>query len=398
MPTAFFREGRGFTEAGSDSLTGRIGLMQELTARFMGVDPESGSTDTSADFAKFELLGYSGILASDPTDLLEVPWDSVTSVLLRATNRIDPQISATPSDDDIVWGISLFLDGNQLRMSWGNMRWDGRQDVDDGPFATSPRSELWATQPIHENPRNIAFLTAVDSGAGASPALGTDPIAGLGSGESHAYAVSLTNRGFALAVYNEQRVNNFQHFGFVVMQRPSRSDGTTLTTGKAPVFSVFNNLDFLNQGHTEVQPRWYKSVVQQADVKYAAGSKVSMPTMSDTSTSIENFPHLRPDLYSLIDLAGPHTLHAWPTDWEQPITQDNNEIPLVFPFGLATGRFTYLQEMDMACVGPSCVFTFEQEIDLTVFGESRKYKVFNESDECNGVVVAILRDGPEFTI
>lgn len=325
------------------------------------------------DAAKFEFIS--------PFDEFALP--SATSVLLRASTKVDPLFPATPAADDLVWGISLYIESNTIKMSWGRMRFDGSSNpVNQGELNTDSQGSTFESLSMAGNIAQLTAATRTDTGTkDVSPSA------------LHGYRLTLSDRGFSLVVFHQNKIKNWKQFGAVLLQRPVKNDGVTLTTGKAPIFVVFNNLDFSAAASTFGDPRWYKSVLWETDVAQSVGTDVHIEV---TPTTVDPQPNKKPNTIRNIHFENPNTLYAFPVNWETPITQDNNEVPLVFPFGLTTDRFSYLENMDLMAVGPACVFTFGQIIDLTVFGQARQYQIYSASEPCNGVIVAVLVDGPNF--
>ncbi len=342
---------------------------------------------------------------------------SPTLAVLRATNIIDEPagevaagdgvvIPATQTSTDLIWGITLRDISGQLQVSWGRM-------LGGSGNALPINSEVSTGDPTREE--NEAFMTATDSPApiGTQDASHTSPTASsdyndtlaIGPSNLHGYRCTITKRGFVLAVFSQIDVKDWRDFGFVMIQRPVDCDGNTLVDRKAPLFAVWNNLDPATGNKITISqttpggndPRWYKSVLLEEDVFNSVGSQVAESLNNSTVLTTEVKIEKDPDIKQ-IHFENKETLYGWPVLWNHAITQDNNEIPLVFPFGLTTSRFCYLEELDLACVGPACVFTFGQEIDLTVFTEARKYQVLTQSSSSDGVTVGVLIDGPEFTV
>lgn len=315
------------------------------------------------------------------------------AVLLAATNAVDPLLPASPQPSDLIWAISLsknrfqssVAQPDQLIVSWGNMQADG-----DPTFSEIGNGQVVGYQ-------KEAFMSNTENPNNDTRAISPSAL--------HGYRCTVTNRGMTLAVFSQRDVESWKGFGLFTIQRPVDCDGVVLTDRKAPLFAVWNSLDAAPadgmRETEENQPaplgdgdtRWFKSVVREDDV-FTATTSAEIPGgtfLSGTAAKESKAWNV-----SQVHFENKQTLYAWPTSWSQPITQDNNEIPLIFPFGLTTNRFAYLEELDQTCVGPACVFTFGQVIDVTVFGEPRKYQMLTPSKDCNGVVVGVLVDGPEF--
>lgn len=357
-------------------------LMNKIVQQLTGYG-NSGENEIVTPY--FEFLSYVNYSA------FETASNSGTNhVVLRPTSNIDPMITGT---EVWTWGLTLFLDSGQLKASWGVMKFDGTSGgeinnvsgisgaINGDPGAVSGGSEGGC----------IAELSA-----GSNSTLNTSI---PNNSNLHGFGLKVTDHGFGIVIYHQTKVTNWKQFGVLVIQRPVKNDGTTLVkvdaTDKAPLFAIWNNLDY---GDGIDDPLWYKSVIMEDDKSYSTSTlitkHVNRPTGSGSFYDI-NDRYRNPDKYSLIDVESEHTLYRLPTFWELPLTQDNKEVPLVFPFGLTTKRHVYMENIDIICVGPSSVFTFGQDIEINVFGtpgEQREYRVYSASTDCKGVVVALLKD------
>ena len=343
-----------------------------------------------ADYATFETASNSG----------------TNHVILKPTSLIDPMITGS---EIYTWGLTMFIDNNQLKASWGVMKADGSaggQITNVSGFSGAINGSVSGVSSGTAG-GCIAELSAgrYDDlfGAGEGPSGNTDNDGTFPPNNSnlHGFGLKMTDHGFGLVVYHQTKVRNWKQFGTLVIQRPVKNDGTTLvkvsSTDKAPLFAVWNNLDY---GKDIDDPVWYSSVVMEDDVSYSSPTFIFKDYFESPVGSTSDFysrydRYKQPDKYALIDFESTRTLYRLPTGWDLPLTQDNKEVPLVFPFGLTTNRNVYLENMDIICVGPSSVFTFGQDITINVFGnpgQQREYKVYNASKDCKGVVVALLKD------
>lgn len=66
-------------------------------------------------------------------------------------------------------------------------------------------------------------------------------------------------------------------------------------------------------------------------------------------------------------------IHHMPNEWEGPVTNDDGEYILVFPFGFCTSRTAYTEEMDMIAVSKGPAYQGIQAVDINVYGEQRQY-------------------------
>jgi len=318
-------------------------------------------------------------------------------VILKPTIAVDPMVLGT---DVWTWALTLFMHNDQLKASWGVMKFDGSAggEISLGSIATAVNGD-----PDNMNTVSggcIAELTAernadlVDEG---QPSGGTtDGTFPPDNSNLHGVGIKGTDHGFGLVVFHQTKVTNWKQCGALIIQRPVKNDGTTVVkvaaTDKAPLFALWNNLDY---GAGLNDPLWYKSVVMEDDKSFSTSTLISKHVNDRLNSTFDiNDRYRNADLYSLINQEGQHTLYRLPTEWELPLTQDNKEVPLVFPFGLTTERNIYMENMDIMCVGPSSVFTFGQDIQINVFGtpgQNREYRIYSSSTDCKGVVIALLK-------
>lgn len=164
--------------------------------------------------------------------------------------------------------------------------------------------------------------------------------------DEFSYRLSLTSRGFALGLWKNASANLLANNFFLVIQRPvNPSNGAPKINGKAPIF-------FLVHQVTNLTAYFDWGIVRETD----RNTCNSMGTTNLTDTNAY--------LFGKISM-----------EWPQPNLFDNNSHVVKFPFGFATSRSLYMEEMDLMCLVSSASFSVGQDINITMYGEStaRKY-------------------------
>lgn len=159
------------------------------------------------------------------------------------------------------------------------------------------------------------------------------------------YRMTLTDRGWALGIWPISKVNNVSTNVSVVMQRPvNPTTGLPKIEGTAPIFALWKDASFSN-GYFE----W--AIVREKDAS---------PSVSIGNTSL-------PTRYNMYRIS---------LDWPHPNLFDNNSHVVKFPYGLATFRHLYLDELDLICFVNASAFASQQDVRITMYGEAdeRKYK------------------------
>lgn len=159
------------------------------------------------------------------------------------------------------------------------------------------------------------------------------------------YRLSLTDRGWALAVWPISRVNSATTNVVIAMQRPvNPTNGLPKIEGNAPIFALWK--DTVNQNNYF---NW--AIVREKDISPSV-------SIGDTST---------PTRYNMYRIS---------LDWPHPNLFDNNSHVVKFPYGLATFRHLYLDEMDLICFVNASAFASQQDVRITMYGEAdeRLYK------------------------
>lgn len=118
--------------------------------------------------------------------------------------------------------------------------------------------------------------------------------------KAHGYRVSITTRGVAILIWNPKNIEDMQTMGLLCVQRPVKSDGSTLTDGFSPVFAV-HNTDPLTGGRPRQSGRFFRTTVRERDVnlpqrptgqiiqsKRHATAAIQFRSLTSTSGSVQH--------------------------------------------------------------------------------------------------------------
>lgn len=148
------------------------------------------------------------------------------------------------------------------------------------------------------------------------------------------YCLSVTPRGFALAIWEEANDDQAAQSSWVVVQRPvDRLTGQALATGKAPLFCV-----------NSVGGKYWKFVVREADINRPTVRLPADTTTTDSTAVINSLQQVA------IDESGKYIIN--------------------FPCRLNTQRYAYTQELDMLGYTSADVVSQFTQVPVTVYGES----------------------------
>lgn len=233
--------------------------------------------------------------------------------------------------------------------------------------------------------------------------------------DTFSYHLSMANRGFCLIVYRDMTPETLLDCGVFCMQHLVDCNGDPTYSGVMPLFVVTNCL-----------PRWEitraydisDGEVFTTDTVFAGqplGSN-SIPSAVGNPEPVRNWirlqqgpqankwfvsvarerDNLRPTWPYRADIEGKHTVHRIPITWPVPATTQNGEYVLVFPFGLATTRFSYLEEMDLLSIGKCAAYASSQEVTINVYNHDRIYKAVSGNSDSHGdhgIRIFILKAG-----
>lgn len=160
----------------------------------------------------------------------------------------------------------------------------------------------------------------------------------------YSYRLTLTDRGFALAMWVVTNVNSTAYNSLLVVQRPvNPTTGAPKQDGQAPIFALRRSPDSTTNVFDVL-------LVRQKDDP-SAGAWVTLDKASESN------------------------LYRCTMDWSHPNLFDNFSHIIKFPFGFASPSALYLEEMDLVCLVNGTAFASNQDVKITMYGESseRKY-------------------------
>ena len=168
--------------------------------------------------------------------------------------------------------------------------------------------------------------------------------------EAHtlAYRLTITSRGVAFLIWQENSHHLGNRFSWFVVQRPvNHNTGITLTSGKAPLFCVF-----AVEGQEESA---FKFIVREKDV-FSPTILEPLGSHKEDSAGLLNFKQ------------------------QVAITENNNYV-LTFPNGINTPRYMYMEELDLLAFTSADVISHGSDVSLSVYGEpdDRKYRAYHSN-------------------
>jgi len=165
------------------------------------------------------------------------------------------------------------------------------------------------------------------------------------------YRVTFTGRGFALAIWPTVKINQSANNSMVVLQRPvNPSTGLPKVEGTAPIFAMWHG--------AEVTGNYFEwGIVREKDRSPSYAMEQNTVTGIGWETNRYNFYKIS-------------------LDWAHPNLFDNNSHVVKFPYGFATNRHLYMEELDLVCLINASAFAGKQDVKITMYGESaeRTYK------------------------
>lgn len=183
----------------------------------------------------------------------------------------------------------------------------------------------------------------------------------LGASYPLSYRLVITPRGMWLGVWEDAvSAESSIHFNWMLVQRPvDRTDGSTLITGKAPVFCV-----------NCVENKYYQFVVREQDI-LRPGKRRNAAINTPDSEAVLNIQN------------------------QVSLSEDGKYI-VTFPSRLNTSRYRYPHELDIMGVTSADVVSQYSDVPLQFYGEAqpRVYKALHANGLSNvGMRVLILQQG-----
>lgn len=216
------------------------------------------------------------------------------------------------------------------------------------------------------------------------------------------YRLTITNRGFALFVWEQPTDSTGNRNSWIVVQRPvDNITGETIVTGKCPVHCLYGLMGRrANEPYSDVNGAFNirRFVVREIDV--AAPYPLRMEPVVITPTPTEQKKELLPGLHT--PMMGADAVRnnvdyaAVMSGVQQVCITEGNKYIVTFPNGFNTARHGYTHEMDLIAYTSADVVSQSTEIDLTVYGENenRKYVAMSSNGPNNtGMRLLMLAQG-----
>ncbi len=175
------------------------------------------------------------------------------------------------------------------------------------------------------------------------------------------YRVTLTDRGWGLSIWPTARVNEANYNTMIVMQRPvNPTTGLPKVEGKAPIFAFWHGSNHRNgSGGTTASADLAQASTFNWGVVREIDLSASTYLGSNTSTGVG--ARTNPNRYNFYKLS---------LDWSHPNLFDNNSHVVKFPYGFATYRHLYLDELDLLCYVNAAAYAGKQAVKITMYGET----------------------------
>jgi len=228
------------------------------------------------------------------------------------------------------------------------------------------------------------------------------------------YQLAIYNRGFAFVAWPQVFTEDLKFTTVFTIQRGVGCDGSVPSTGQKPLYLVTNVSATGSQvysgsatGWNIDGPRtaWFYNVIREVDTTAPLPTWQSMtgngsPSINDGPGNPINQPGNYALNYTPAVISDPRellgqSLNYFPTRWRTPVTNDNNEYILVFPFGLCTDRFAFSEEIDLIAVSKADAYQSEQIVPVDVYGQKRSYIATSSNNQNvnndSGIRVFVLK-------
>jgi len=205
------------------------------------------------------------------------------------------------------------------------------------------------------------------------------------------YRLSISDRGFALNVWEQATEVAGNRHSWIVIQRPvDNVTGQVITTGKAPVHCMYGLMSGVVNPADESIGKYNirRFIVRESDVLSA------YPRVQDGDTT--------PNPSSGTPMTGADATRntmdyaAVINPVQQVAITENNKYVITFPNGFNTARFSYTHELDMVAYTSADVVAQGTEVPVQVYSEptARKYMALNANGPNNtGMRLLMLVDG-----
>ncbi|MFA5491034.1 MAG: hypothetical protein WC284_17785 [Candidimonas sp.] len=377
----------------------------------VGADPANEGADAAGSFSTEWMTPLTPSTNIGNFVLQTVSGTNYGRAVFRCNDPIDPVYAAatTPTEEEAAeWRICIEVEYT------GNFATEENWNAARIYFGTSSQIQYYAAN--DPNPGDIERVE-VDLSTGLNP--GATRTRGQFTpyveiwdtsnqptrSKNYNWRISLVERGFVLAIWTIPTVNSGVGGDIVAdelagrtnvlccVQRPvNPANGNAKVDGKQPVFGLISDglmAGFSNSLAASDHIDYF--ILRENDVNASSPRK----TLSSPSSG---------------------NIYRWNLEWPHPNIQDDFTHVIKIPFGLATDRHLYMEEMDLVCFINAATFVSDQEAEITLYGETdpRTYtacfgpvrytsyqalpssgKVVNKT-VTGGSRVCILTDGEDF--
>lgn len=197
------------------------------------------------------------------------------------------------------------------------------------------------------------------------------------------YVLSISSHGIALSTWIESRDDEGCRFNWFVIQRAINSDGTVVTTGKAPLFAMFSS----NGGGTREESLYYPgsygpdaSGIQRFTVRESDINAPSLPVSASSHSS---------DAFAVIN------------PMQQVCLGETGMFDFRLPQGFNSHRHSYVYEIDMIGYASADIISHRTDLSIQVYNETdganpvkRTYRALNANGAKNtGMRLFMLKSG-----
>lgn len=247
--------------------------------------------------------------------------------LLESTPKVDSYLGTTGNEDQV------------YRLYFSCVKVGGEAPSGDNPLGVDGKIKsvtvYWGTrEQIVDNGSNAPTIQA------GTPSVRLWNLANVDAVNELSMRMTVTDRGFVVGVWTIPTVNKTEGNSLLCIQRPVNPKSGFPKQGpdtKSPIFCLYRN-------DSSATGRFFFSVVREQDVN-ASTSPVS--TYGESA----------------------NVFYKFTTEWAIPNMYDDYTHVIRFPYGFATSRHLYLDEMDLICLVSSSSFTIGQNFNITMYSE-----------------------------
>lgn len=208
------------------------------------------------------------------------------------------------------------------------------------------------------------------------------------------YRLTVSDRGFALFVWEEGHDREATLFSWVMAQRPvDNKTGQVYKTGKSPVHCVYGLMNNFSENPSWSDRGVYnirRFIVRESDIN------VPYPLGAVTRSSRAELPDENSICMGVVATHDTRDYNAILNPMQQVSISEDNKYILTFPNGLNTARYAYAHELDMIAYTSADVVAQGTIVPVTVYGEAqpRKYAAMGANGPNNtGMRILMLIEG-----